>query len=205
MFTRIVLVVGILSGCVFAQDCQRTIFAGRVKGLEAFRQSLGGGLVFHLDPWKNNLGWTIAISPKESNDDWAYPVNPPLRSRNSQYMATGYGDAVKDVLKYRHEVYFLLTEANYREISKLVGEALWPYTSKEPEKTAERYFEALNAVKTGTVIVKAVDYDKDGPPETVDWMQFQTVVIVPLGFEGDIGLSWTTGICKSMLEAARKP
>jgi hypothetical protein len=169
---------------------------GTVKGGDSFQQPLGNGLILHLDPLKDKWGWEIVVSPQESTrDDWAYPVNPPLRFGNSQYMGTGYGESVKQKLSYPHEIRFLLTNADYSRMSKLVRNALWPYESPPPENAATEYLAALKSVATGIVILTPIDYDRGGPPETVEWMKFKAVFIVPRGFTATSELHWKTGTC----------
>ncbi len=192
-----VVVLLLASAYALAQNCQTAKFNGQLKGSDAFQQSLGNGLVFRLIPLKDNWGWQIIISPRNSQDDWAYPVNPPLRFGNSQYLGTGYGETVKEQLKHEHEVRFLLTSTDYAQLFELAQDALWPYRAKEPNKATSDYLAALDRVKTGTVKLVALDYDKNGPPEKVNWMSFDAHVITPKGFHGDSGLDWRTIECDS--------
>jgi hypothetical protein len=182
---------------MLAQTCIRADFVGSVNGGASLQQPLGNGLVLHFNPLKDKWGWEIVVSPQESvSDDWAYPVNPPLRFGNSQYMGTGYGESVKQKLSYPHEIRFLLTNADYSRMSKLARDALWPYESTQPESAATAYLTALKTVATGTVILSPIDYDRGGPPETVDWMKFKAVVIVPRIFAGSSELHWKAGSCE---------
>jgi len=200
-----VLILGVLTKSAFSQSCLRASFEGSVKGGQVFRQPLGNGLVIRFDPLKDKWGWEVVVSPQESTDDWAYPVNPPLRFGNAQYLGTGYGEPVKQKLSYPHEIHFLLTNADYLRMSKLASDALWPYQSRQPDKAAAAYLDALKTVAHGTVILTPIDYDRDAPPEKIEWMKFSAVVIAPQGFQGDTALHWTKGGCDdSTLESGRE-
>jgi hypothetical protein len=191
--------------CAFAQNCQYATIEGQVTGGNSFRQPLGNGLVFRLDAFKDNFGWQIAVSPENSTDDWAYPVNPPLRSENSEWLGTGYGDIAREVLSYPHEVRFLLNRTDYSRMIQLATEALWPYMSKEPEKAASVYLDALKTVRTGSLLLTTQDYDRSGPPETVAWMKFSILIVVPKGFRGYSGLHWTPSVNCDLSSPTGKP
>jgi hypothetical protein len=181
--------------------CLRASFGGQVNEGQSFSHSLGNGLVLHLDPLKGDWGWQLTISPEGSNDDWAYPVNPPLRIGNSEYLGTGYGESAREVLSRAHEIRFPLTNAEYLRMSKLAYVAVWSDQSKQksgPDPTTA-YLDALKTLRTGAVIVSVPDYDKDGPPEKVRWMKFSAVLIAPQGFRGVTNLDWTTGSCSLKL------
>jgi hypothetical protein len=183
------------SASAVSEQCQCAAFEGRVQGGEAYSHPLGGGLVFHLRPQEMNQGWQIVISPEGSQQDWAYPVNPPLRSANAQAMMSGWGEGVRARLGYPHQVRFLLQKADYERMSQRVSDALWPYSAKDPEHATEAYFDELARVRTGLVEVTALDYDRSGPPESVEWMRFRVVVTVPRDFAADPRLNWRPGAC----------
>jgi hypothetical protein len=187
----------LVSASSLAQSCIRTDFIGNVRAGNSFQQPLGNCLVLHLNPLRSRWGWDVIVSPvSHPSEDWAYPVNPPLRFGNSQYMGTGYGESVRQKLSYPHEIRFLVTKADYSRMSKLAQDALWPYQSSQLENAATNYLAALKNVATGTVMLTPVDYDRNGTPETVEWMKFNAVVIAPLDFTGSGDLHWNTGTCK---------
>ena len=187
----------LISASSFGQPCIQSDFVSTVKGGDSFQQPLGNGLVLHFNPLKDKWGWEIVVSQEDNpGDDWAYPVNPPLRFGNSQYMGTGYGESVRQKLSYRHEIRFLLTKADYSRMSKLAHNALWPSESSQPENAASDYITALKSVPTGTVILTPVDYDRTGSPETVEWMKFTALVIAPPDFTGSSDLHWKARRCE---------
>jgi len=90
------------------EQCKKVVFSGSVNGGEPYSRELGSGLTLKLIPLKDNWGWEIQVRPHDSNKDYAYPLNPPLRGGNAQYLGTGYGITAREQLSYEHEVRFLL-------------------------------------------------------------------------------------------------
>jgi hypothetical protein len=183
------------SAFVEPKPCQRAVFEGCIRAGEAYSLPIGEGLVFHLRPEPKNLGWRIVISPDKSRDDWTYPINPPLHSANAQAMMTGWGESVRTRLSYPHAVYFPLKRSDYLRMAHMAANTLWPNPQKVVDVNTEYYFTALAWVRKGMVKVTALDYDRDGPPESVQWMRFRAVVTVPNDFAADPGLDWTGSAC----------
>jgi hypothetical protein len=177
------------------EPCRRAVFEACIRGGEAYSLPLGGGLVFHLRPEPKHRGWQIVVSPENSRDDWAYPVNPPLHSANAQAMRTGWGESVRTRLSYPHSVYFPLKRSDYRKMSYLAASTLWPNPKKSFDLATDAYFNALIHLRTGLVEVTALDYDRSGSPKSVEWMRFRAVVTVPSDFAADPQLQWTGGAC----------
>src|SRR5579864_7384671 len=94
--------------------CREFSFDGRVNGGEEYSHRLGEGLWLRLSPLTENWGWVIQVHPEGNEDDFAYPLNPPFHSDNSQYLGTGYGDTVEYHLKHEHDVFFTLTRDDYQ-------------------------------------------------------------------------------------------
>jgi hypothetical protein len=177
-------------------SCLRATVAATLDGGQSFRQPLGNGLALRLDPLPDDQGWQAAVSPAGSDEDWAYPVNPPLRFGNAENLATGYGRSVREELSHTHEIRFPLTRKDYLRMFDLASQALWPYQSKQrPETITQAYFDALDAVTTGVVIVSPIDFEKAGPPERTRWMKFSAVIVVPRAFRAEPGLHWAPGSC----------
>jgi hypothetical protein len=181
-----------------ARRCREASFAGRVNGNEAYSRDLGDGLVFRLFLLEQNWGWNISVSPADSDDDYAYPVNPPLRFGNSQYLGTGYGETAKQQLAYEHNVFFVLNQRDFERIGKLAEDVLWPYQSVEPDKAAERYLSALRHLTTGLLRVKPTAYETSNEGNSVRWMQFSVTVIVPAEFRLGAGLNERLTACPSI-------
>jgi hypothetical protein len=80
-------------------------------------------------------GWIVSVSPLANEaQDWMYPVNLPLRTGESQYLATGYGTTVKEKLAYAHNLQFVLTENDYARYSKMAASTL---AYEDPDAAAD--------------------------------------------------------------------
>ena len=178
-----------------AQSCRTASFGARVDGTAAFRRELGEGLSFHLVPLGKSEGWTIEVRPLGKTDDYAYPLNPPLRMGNSQWLGTGYSDTAEQRLSYEHVVYFVLNAADYDKIMKLVQDALWPYNAPDPDKAGELYLSALAALPAGSLILKPAKYETENEGKKVKWMEFSVQVITPSTFHFAQDLTSTDIAC----------
>lgn len=130
-----------------APDCLEFSLEGRVNGGEEYSHELGGGLRIRLLPSKEKWGWMVQVQPLDSTDDYAYPVNPPFRSGNSQWLSTGYGETVEQQLKYEHEVFFVLNRAEHERAMKLAGDAI---SSSDPE-AAGRFLSILPTLRSAVL------------------------------------------------------
>ena len=156
-------------------DCLEFSFEGRVNGGEEYSHELGGGLRIRLLPSKDNWGWMIQVQPLDSTDDYAYPVNPPFRSGNSQWLSTGYGETVEQQLKYEHEVYFVLNRAEYEHAVKLVEDAL---ASSDPS-AAGKFLSTLPTLRSAVLRIKPIHYETANAGKSINWMQFGVTVTTP--------------------------
>ena len=175
--------------------CRNASFDARVDGAATFQRELGENLSFHLIRLGEREGWTIEVRPLGKTDDYAYPLNPPLRMGNSQWLGTGYSDTAEQRLSYEHVVYFVLNAADYDKIMKLVQEALWPYNAPNPDKAGELYLSALATLPAGSLIVKPVKYETENEGKKVKWMEFSVQVITPSAFHLAKDLSSTEIAC----------
>jgi len=113
---------------------------GELQAGGHFEKVIGGDLVFRLEPeilgpHGDLHGWQISLAPShESDRDYIFPVNPPLRFNGLQTLGPGYGDDTKTSLAHPHEMFFLLDRADYDRIWPLLTNALWPYSAPEPDK-----------------------------------------------------------------------
>lgn len=174
---------------ISAQECRRTQFKGRVKGGEKFVQAIGSQVEFTLEPFRDDEGWMIRLGPPASDKDWAYVVNPPFHSDNSQYMGTAYNDTVRYQLQHVHEVRFATNTAQYEAFEKLAAEA------ERRAESGDAYLKALRAGGLGLLTIKALNYDKLGPSDHASWMEFEATVAVPKDFATDENLKWSDSRC----------
>jgi hypothetical protein len=177
-----------------AQVCHEVTLSGRINGGHAFARELGENLWLHLFPLGDN-GWTIEIKRLHGDSDYAYPLNPPLRSANSQFLGTGYSITAKEQLSHEHAVYFVLNPSDYNKAMQLAQEALWPYYAAAPEKATEHFLAALPGFPSGLLTVKPLKYVTWNGGETVKWMRFSVTVVVPSSFHFTPGASSKETAC----------
>jgi hypothetical protein len=194
-FAITLIAVCVLLGVTRAQQCKQTTFRARVSGGQGFSRALGGNLEFHLDSFVDNGGWAVRVSPSGTDKDWAYVVTPPLRFANAEWMGNGYGETVRHQLERTHEMRFVLNQEDYDRFGKLIDEALWPADPKDADRTRDNYERASQAVSTGRLLVKPLDFDKLGPTDQAAWMDFEVVVTVPKNFGGSTDLKWSDTSC----------
>jgi hypothetical protein len=178
-----------------AQQCFKASQEGEVKGGEAYGLSIGQSLEFQLLPLKENWGWQAQVSPEGDNEDWAYPVTPPYRGQNGEYLGTGYGDTVRTVLGYAHSFRFLTKAEDYKTLSDLIGDVLWPYQTKDPDAARTKFEDRKARSSTGGLRITPIDFDRSGPPETVKWMRFKLEIIVPEDFARSSNFNWAKSDC----------
>jgi hypothetical protein len=174
-------------------SCHEFSFEGRVNGGEEYSRELGGGLKIRLLPLKKNWGWMIEVQPVDGTDDYAYPVNPPFRSGNSQWLSTGYGETVEQQLKYEHEVFFVLNRAERERAMKLADDAI---SSSDPE-AAGRFLAMLPTLRSAVLRIKPMSYETAEEGEAVKWMQFSVTVTTPANFRPAPGLNAKDIACPS--------
>ncbi len=166
-----------------ARRCKEAGFEISLKGGQAYARNLGGGLVLKLAPLRRNWGWTIQVEPRNSGDDYAYPLNPPLRSGNSQALGTGYGETARDQLSHDHDVRFTLNASEYERIFSLASDALWPYQAHDPDKAAQRYLDAIRKARSGLIRLKVRHFATTADGTAVISADFAASVMVPSDFD----------------------
>ncbi|HEX7159320.1 MAG TPA: hypothetical protein VF214_09915 [Edaphobacter sp.] len=165
--------------CAAGQQCKRTQFTGIVTSQQGYSHEFAPNLLFRLTPLKANWGWVISIGPKDSDEDWSFPVNFPLRTGENQLMGTGYGNTVQDRLAFPTRVQLVLTHSEFIEYSRMAIETL---ESPRPEAAGE-YIQKVDALTKGQATVKVLEYEKGETAETVKSMNFNISIIVPVSFQ----------------------
>jgi hypothetical protein len=180
------------------RTCHEFSFEGRVNGGAEYSHELGGGLSIQLSPSlapKNeNWGWIIQIRPLDSADDYAFPVNPPFHSENSQWLSTGYGETLEHQLEYEHEVFFVLNRREYEHAAKLVEEAM----SSADSEAAGKFISALPSLRLAVLRLKPIKYETADGGKTAKWMTFRVVVIAPAEFQPAPSLNAKDTACPSI-------
>jgi len=169
--------------------CREFAFDGRISGGEEYSHELGRGLLLRLAPFSGaddeNSGWGIQVQPLDSNDDYAWPVNPPFHFGNSQWLATGYDASVQQQLSHEHEVFFVLNKTEYERATKLANGAL---NSGDPE-AAGKFLATLPTLRSAVLKLKPVKYETTNEGKSVSWVQFHVSVIVPASFQPAPGMN----------------
>jgi hypothetical protein len=166
--------------------CQSFVFTGELAAKASFERTIGNGLNFQLKPTrlgaKGELdGWEIYIvRPEAAEQDYIYPVNIPLRFNGVQILGASYNDDAKTSLGHPHEMWFLLSKADYDKLWPAVEHALWPYSAPHPDKTTDEFFEALKAVSTGWLKMSVLSYDIAPDADSVRRIKFQPNLPFPL-------------------------
>jgi hypothetical protein len=171
------------SSAAVTPTCHEFSFEGRVNGGEEYSHELGGGLSIHLvpslAPRNENWGWVIQVRPLDSTADYAFPVNPPFHSANSQWLSTGYDETVEQRLGHEHEVFFVLKRKEYEDAAKLVEEAM----SRTDPEAAGKFIAALPSLRSAVLRFNPIKYETSDWGNTVKWMSFGVVVIAPASFQ----------------------
>ena len=182
--------------------CRELSFSGRINGDEEYSRELGDKLWVRFAPTGDKWGWIVYVGPADSisapsvgwgvpGNDYAWPVNPPLRGDNSQYLSTGYGDTVEYRLRYEHRIFFVLDRTHYDQAMKLVNDEAF---SKNADG-ASRYLAALPAIPAGILDLR---FDVANEGKSVNWMEYSVTAIVPASFEPAAGLSQKERPCPTM-------
>src|ERR1700682_2138302 len=175
--------------------CHEFAFDGRISGGEVYSHELGGGLLLRLTPSlappNENWGWVIQIQPQDSNDDYAWPVNPPFHFGNSQWLATGYNESAQQQMSHEHEVFFVLNKAEYDRATKLAYDAL---NGSEPG-AAEKFFAMLPSLRSAVLKLKPVKYETANEGKSVSWMQFSVTATAPARFQPASGMVAKNIVC----------
>ena len=177
-----------------ATSCLELSFSGRINGGERYSRELGGNLWVRFAPTTNNWGWAISVEEAGSTDDYAWPVNPPFHSSNSEYLSTGYGEKVESQLRHEHTIFFALSRTVYEQAVKLVNDEAM---SKDPEG-AGRFLVTLPTIPTGVLYVKPTKFEVVNEGESVNWMEYSITAIVPASFQHVSGLNAKARPCPPM-------
>jgi hypothetical protein len=177
--------------------CHEFSFEGRVNGGAEYSHELGEGLSIQLSPSlapkSENWGWIIRVRPRDSSDDYAFPVNPPFHSGNSQWLSTGFGETLQQQLTHEHEVFFVLNQQEYEHAGKLVEKAM---SSADPE-AAGKLISVLPSLRLAVLRLKPIEYETADGGKTAKWMSFRVVVIAPAEFQPAPDLNAKRAACSN--------
>jgi hypothetical protein len=188
-----------------SQHCNEASFEASLNGGQAYSRDLGGGLVFKLAPLWQKWGWTIQVEPENNDDDYAYPLNPPLRFGNAQSLGTGYGETAREQLSHEHDVRFILNASEYERIFKLTADALWPYQAPNPDEAAPRYLDAIGKARSGLLRLTVRRFETSADGTAVNSVDFAVSVVVPNDFPLASDLKARSTACPTEVHAEPKP
>lgn len=177
--------------------CHEFRFDGRISGEETYSHELGGGLFLRLVPSmappNEHGGWVIQVQPEGSNDDYAWPVNPPFHFGNSQWLATGYNETAEQQFSREHKVFFVLNNAEYEKATKLADDAL----SSSDTEAAGKFLARLPSLRSAVLKFKPLKHETTNESKSVSWMQFSVRVITPSSFQAASGSNTRDVPCPS--------
>ena len=184
-----------------SDSCHAITLSVELSAGDRFERAIGSDLVFRLQP--ERLGpkgeasaWEMTLTPSHNpNQDYIYPVNPPLRQNGAQILGGSYGEDTKSALGRPHVMRFLLSQADDQHIWPLVENALWPYSAPHPDRAAEEYFNALKAVPTGELIVIVESYDADPTSGSIRRIKVRAEFRAPKSFIFDRALQPKPASC----------
>jgi hypothetical protein len=163
----------------------RIVIEGTVRRGGEFAQDFGAGFTFRL---RGRDVWAIVVTHASSPDkDLVYPVNPPYRFSNRQYVGPGYGQTARDSLgDTPRELAFLYRPADIGKAWGDLDRVLWPYTYTAAE--VQQAIDELAGFPIGTLVFEilsaAVGPDATRPgddprEERVRQLRFRVTITWP--------------------------
>ena len=132
-----------------AQTANVVLIEGAVTRGAPFAQSFGQGFTLAVNGQSGVWGIEIthATSPEK---DLIYPVNPPYRFSNRQYIGPGYGESARESASNTpRDFVFVARPDDVERAWNDVERLLWPYTHSEAE--VQRAADELAHLRTGTL------------------------------------------------------
>ena len=172
-----------VTGAATAESMKRVVIEGSVRRGDEFSQDFGSGFTFRLQGGKDV--WSIVITHAASPDnDLVYPVNPPYRFSNRQYIGPGYGDSARESIAYTpRDLAFIYRPADIGRAWSDLDRVLWPYNY--PEAEVQKATNDLTQIPTGTVTFEVLaaelgpDESRPGGEECVRALKFRASITWP--------------------------
>jgi len=188
--------------------CRSVSFSGQIRAGEKFIKEIGGGLALELTPQEFGSdpsiilsGWSIGLfpaSPKSSDEaeqDFIYPVNPPLRFNPWQDIGASYSTTAEQKLRAPIVYDFVLNRPDYRKISARVTSALWPHAAKDADRAADNYFAALSSLQLGQLKFSPLSYVTTQKGMSIAKLEFRVQVSAPSTFPFSNALAPRPSVC----------
>jgi hypothetical protein len=178
------LVVMLAAAALYAQD-KPLKFAGELKTGQAFRKTIGRGLMFELKP--DDDGWTIEVQPEtargESCRNFSTVIAIPLRGYTGNDLNVSYGLSAAEAVDRPREVAFVLDAAACKLEFQRANILMWPQTYTEPQvQEAQAKFGTSAGGKAVLRIVQSKvsstgDLTKEGKDlGKIEWIKFEVEV-----------------------------
>ena len=186
----ILLLLATLAAYGQEQQCVQSEFSGEATHAKTFRQELGQGIAFSIEPMGRTTqeprwGWfkivvvddskgLFVFNPTDAN--WLFAI-PDWGTA----FIGGFNSDVKRAMEYRvRDLVFPLSfddKQRLRELSALI------YGAKTPEE-AQTAAVPLKSMHLGQIRFEITDYrlGTEQPPTSVDWVKFNAIVTVPADF-----------------------
>jgi hypothetical protein len=171
---------------------------------QPFERAIGGDLVFQIRPEKLGPngeldGWTVALHSKSSpEDDYIYPVNPPIRFNGLQTLGPAYGEDAKASLGHSRRMRFLLKRKDYERIEPLLNAALWPYSAPHPDTAGSEYLDGLKKLSTGMADLQVLSYDLLPGTDSIRRIKFVVLFTAPVDFKFEPALRPKPSSCAAV-------
>jgi hypothetical protein len=181
--------------------CHAATFTVALKAGARFERQLGAGLRVRFEPERlgpdgNDDGWRLTIvTAASANDDYIYPVNPPVRFNGIQIFGPSNGDDTKAALAHAHVVRFLLNRDDYDWVQPLLTNVLWPYSAPRPDTAIDEYDAALHALITGQLTCTVTAYETIEGTDSLRRLTLRAKVITPAAFAFAPGLVAKPSAC----------
>jgi hypothetical protein len=132
-----------------SQTSNSAVIVGAVTRGSAFVQSFGPGFTLRLREQQGT--WALDVTHARSGElDLIYPVNPPYRFSNHQFVGPGYGESARDSARATpREFAFLARPDDVSRAWDDIERVLWPYTHSEAE--VQHAADELTHFPTGTL------------------------------------------------------
>ena len=197
----VLTVLGAHGAGAASRRCHAATFVAEVTAGAHFGRLLGNGLTFRLEPERlgpdgTDDGWyATVVATASPNDDYIYPVNPPLRFNGVQIFGPSNGDDTKAALAHAHVMYFLLNRADYEHLSPLLTNVLWPYSAPRPDAAGDEYETALQHLVAGQLTCTVVSYETAPDADSLRRLTLRVRATTPAGFAFAPGLAVKPAAC----------
>ena len=179
--------------------CHMVSFGGSLSQGQELKKDIAAGL--SLDVWPTpkgkavrDEGWFIDMVPDNSlTVDYLNFINIPLRESNNRVLGPGYNGAApnwrntaEQSLSHPHEMRFLLTKADYDQVSAANDKATFFEGSRKVLEEAGRNYQVflklIDSLPTGWLSIRILSYKVDPNTGFPLNIQFQVELSAPRTF-----------------------